>query len=311
MDSKKAIPKFDEFCKGRKKVNESQIAIDIEWKEKAIAEVLEELKDETYGTGLYDDVLKFVKTKNSILDISKDDDRNDTDLIKRHIKEIIYLRHWDSFFTKDGYYYPEGPAMIHTFALAIDDVAQTVLDKIQERSNNMECQEGPTKLKLEDSECGDDLEDEELCDELCDDNTCYEMSNIKTFRQFNEVLNEAIMQMKCDNYSDLVSATLKAIETEAGSLVFDDVMAVVKQNDTEGQADSIDALRQYVSGKAMQQIEQASLNSKLWVKGIEPGKRDTEIFVRKALDCLCDDVKSEVLDTIVNTTLGRKNEKAK
>lgn len=131
MDGKRRnIGYFKDFLKEQRQklIKESQVKLEVDWWDKAIAEVLDDLKTETNGNLTIESVEKYCRTKNSILGRKDSNALYDDTIILLHIKELIFQHHGDSFLVNCQGSENE---TIHTKGMVIEELANVILDKLR------------------------------------------------------------------------------------------------------------------------------------------------------------------------------------
>lgn len=114
----------------RESLNETKFSLEIEWWDQAIEEVIQDIKT-VVPTLTWNDLCEYVKTREIILGIEHTYDVLPEVQIADFIKQLIWSHHGDSFFT-DGNSFGLRKATLHAQGLAIAELSQVIIKKLQE-----------------------------------------------------------------------------------------------------------------------------------------------------------------------------------
>ena len=228
MESKR-IGTFKQFLKEQKmkKLNEEKLSLEIKWWDVAIIEVMQDLTDECYGTLVYDDLVKYIKTKFQILGREIPDDEGS--MILAHIKDLIYAHHGDSLYSSDTGDWGEGNSAVQAKGLVVSELAKVIFNKVIEtsrtsdESNPVAClvDKEPTTMVPMTPAPIDGYEDDYYED------LPYESKRVYGFEKYSKMIEEAAQQFQLAQKQKVIDYTLQQIEQEAGSLNLEDISQVV------------------------------------------------------------------------------------
>ena len=296
MDGKRRnIGYFKDFLKEQRQklIKESQVKLEVDWWDKAIAEVLDDLKTETNGNLTIESVEKYCRTKNSILGREDSNALYDDTIILLHIKELIFQHHGDSFLVNCQGSENE---TIHTKGMVIEELANVILDKLRAISGKVPNEDWPT-AKLIDKDSTPVNQDVPSFDECGDDENVIPEGKkliVKSFDNYQKLLTEAASTLKCKSYTDVLDKCLKSIKKEAGSLIYEDVLKVVEKGTT---------MASYVHQKALGAIEAASKSGLLFAEDLPKDADTSKNFFSQALSIFANEIVADVLK-IINKESG-------
>ncbi len=234
MDSKR-IRTFKQYLK--EKLNEENIYLEIDWWEEAEMEVLDDLTRECNGLLSWEDLIRYINTKNAILGKESKDFDQDGNLLN-HIKELIFNHHGDSLCFGDGIRGSE-TATIHSKGLAIEQLANEILDKVREKTKSQVINIPAATLQDEEPEpfVNDDIVDyyEDLP---------FESKKVLGYKDYSKLLKESTENFQLKNKKKVIRDTLNRLEQEAGSLDIDKITELVL-NKKGGKA-TPDDVKQYI-----------------------------------------------------------------
>ena len=203
----------------RESLNETKFSLEIEWWDQAIEEVIQDIKT-AVPTLTWNDLCEYVKTREIILGIEHTYDVLPEVLIADYIKQLIWNHHGDSFFT-DGNSFGLHKATLHAQGLAIAELSQVIMKKLQEM---MGLTSEILDVVLQDKE---QLNDDVFCEN--------KNRRIKTFKQY--VAESFLVVPK--NYQELLQTCINAIKTQCGSLKWEDLLKVASANPTDIAKDTL------------------------------------------------------------------------
>jgi len=222
--TKKKIETFREFLK-KQKMNEAKVELEIEWWDKAIVEVMQDLEDECAGCLSWEGILKYTKNKFAIL--GRDLPDYEEILVIQHIKDLIFLHHGDSY-CRDGHadFGEYESQKIHTIGLAITELSKVILDKVMDKTNESpKPNQKTTSIGVNDQEKTTlvPMQPAHTCDDECDgdyyeDLPCaYENKRqIKKFRDYVKPVNETVAIIDSKDNESCIQYCLDRIKKETG-----------------------------------------------------------------------------------------------
>jgi len=184
MKESKKIGSFKDYCYEQKmlRLNEAALTITCDWWDEAIVEVMQDLANETNGPWNWEDLVKYVETKNSIL--GRSTPSYPENAVLQHIKELIFIRHGGSFFQDDQNWMDWDNVTLHSKGLVIEELAGVILDKVKEKTNQSNDKH---TLRLMDPEptimvpMTPVIPDEECCDDLPFEGKKYAVKDFEDF----------------------------------------------------------------------------------------------------------------------------------
>ena len=205
----------------RESLNETKFSLEIEWWDQAIEEVIQDIQAAIPAL-TWNNLCEYVKTREIILGIEHTYDVLPEVLIADYIKQLIWNHHGDSFFI-DGNSFGLQKATLHAQGLAISELSQVIMKKLQEMMGLASDTQNP----------GGVLQDKEQLD---DDIFCESKNRrIKTFKQY---LSESFLVVP-KNYQELLQNCINTIKTQCGSLKWEDVLKVASANPTDIAKDTL------------------------------------------------------------------------
>ena len=299
MEGKK-IGTFKEFLKEQsvKKINEARVALEIEWWDECIVEVMQDLADECNGFLDYETLVKFVKNKFIVL--GRPDPGYPEVMLQQHIKDLIYSHHWSSNVFDGMCSWEEDQSQVQALGLAIGELAKVILDKILETIKTPDDPiPGVTKISLTDKEPRTLVpmtepvsdEEEDYMDDLPFES--HKERPVKGFNEYSKYLNETvgIIDMACQK--ECINYCLDRIQKEVGSYNADEIFNVASQTvDPRVKARIVllyvkDMVIDYLSGEKAQ-LGVVNVNG-------NKGKDIPKDILEKGLDQLYHDIADEVL----------------
>ncbi len=135
MESKR-IGTFKEFLKKQrqKKINESQVSIEVDWWDECIVEVMQEIEKECQGFTVWGTIINYCKQKWAILGRQLPQPEYDDTLLTQHIKDLIFQYHGDSFYTDWKCDLGWDNQQVHSKGLVIEELAAVILEKVREKA---------------------------------------------------------------------------------------------------------------------------------------------------------------------------------
>lgn len=227
------IGSFQEYLKKQKqkKITESNVSIEVDWWDTCIVEVLQELEDECNGLFDWTTLGNFIKAKFSILGRTWDEYIDNIYIL--HIKDLIFQYHGKSFCLD---YTSNDNATLHTKGVVIEQLAQVIYDKIAAKLNNgtdpdlstvnLIDKEPATMVPMKTAPIPDD-DGYDISDDL----PFEKMSYVRGYENFKNILKEAVYKIKYNNYQGCLDYCLNTIKSQAGSLMIDDIMDFLMDED--------------------------------------------------------------------------------
>lgn len=205
----------------KRELNETKFSLEIEWWDQAVEEVIQDIQAAIPAL-TWNNLCEYVKTREIILGIEHTYDVLPEVLIADYIKQLIWNHHGDSFFT-DGNSFGLHKATLHAQGLAISELSQVIMKKLQEMMGLASDTQNP----------GGVLQDKEQPDDEC---FCESKNRrIKTFKQY--VAESFLVVPK--NYQELLQTCINTIKTQCGSLKWEDVLKVASANPTDIAKDTL------------------------------------------------------------------------
>ena len=204
----------------RESLNETKFSLEIEWWDQAIEEVIQDIQAAIPAL-TWNNLCEYVKTREIILGIEHTYDVLPEVLITDYIKQLIWNHHGDSFFT-DGNSFGLQKATLHAQGLAIAELSQVIMKKLQEMM-------GLTS----------DIPDGVLQDkEQLDDDECFCENKNRCIKNFKQYVAESFLVVP-KNYQELLQSCISAIKTQCGSLKWEDLLKVASANPTDIAKDTL------------------------------------------------------------------------
>lgn len=128
MECKK-IGTFIQFVNEQRiqKIKEERVALEVEWWDQCILEVLDKCKEVCSGMLDYQTLVDYIKGKFQIL--GRPDPGYDEGFLLQHIKDLIFQLHGDSFVC-DGMCNWGDTSEIQAKGLVVSELAKVIMDKI-------------------------------------------------------------------------------------------------------------------------------------------------------------------------------------
>lgn len=138
MESKR-IGTFKEFLKGQrqKKLNESQVSIEVDWWDECIVEVIQEIEKECQGFIVWDTIINYCKQKWAILGRQLPQPEYDDYILTQHIKDLIFQFHGNSFYTDWKCDFGWDNQQVHSKGLVIEELAVVILERVREKAQTV------------------------------------------------------------------------------------------------------------------------------------------------------------------------------
>ena len=204
----------------RESLNETKFSLEIEWWDQAVEEVIQDIQAAIPAL-TWNNLCEYVKTREIILGIEHTYDVLPEVLIADYIKQLIWNHHGDSFFT-DGNSFGLQKATLHAQGLAIAELSQVIMKKLQEMM-------GLTS----------DIPDGVLQDkEQLDDDECFCESTNRRIKNFKQYVAESFLVVP-QNYQELLQTCINTIKTQCGSLKWEDLLKVASANPTDIAKDTL------------------------------------------------------------------------
>ncbi len=235
----------------KRKLQESKVEMQVDWWDQCIAEVLEILRQECYDYFSMERLLDYVRTKDSILGrtISNFDDS----IVVNHIKDLIFSLHGNSIIDGKIGSYDINNVEIYSKALAIEELAYTILGKVKELADpdnsNPTCKVKLYELPKE--EYYDEEYDEE--DEFVDDLISCERKNFLSMEDYTQLLKESTAEISIEHSKECLKY----------------VMDKVENNDRFDRMTDSKAIRLYLCELAKEYLNNKNIHLKIDGKKIE------------------------------------------
>lgn len=214
MDSKKIAP-FDKWTMDQKtkKLNEANVNIECEWWDECIVQVLKQLESQTEGYLTCNSLEAFIKFKNSVL--GKDANFVDNNSIIEFIKELIFFNYAKNLYVDSAN--GGDNTIMHSQGVVIEQLADTILDKILNKSDYYEAPQATSNVMLNDNP----TDFEEMPFE----------KNVLTFGKYLKMLNEAKTKLEFLNYDECLERILDTIAQDASQNdIHSAVLQYIKKN---------------------------------------------------------------------------------
>lgn len=274
MDRKK-INSFKGFIteSRKQKLQESKVEIQVDWWDQCITEVLEILKKETCGCFTMERLLDYIITKNSIL--GRTTPNFDDAILVNHIKDLIFICHGDSFMDDKSGSFNIDNVEIHSKALAIEELANTILGKVREQAERGNSDQ-TCKVELYDQPDDDFLEYDE--DEIVDDQISYERKNFLNLEDYTQLLKESTAEVTQEHSDECLKYVMDRIENNA---------RFERMTDSK-------AIRMYLCELAKEYLRNKDINFKVDDKQVENAANIKE----SALDSFAQSIASKAIKKI-------------
>lgn len=168
----KPVKTFQQFLKEQKTkknnnslLKEGSITLKCEWWDEAIAEVMDDIEKEVNLLYSWDNLYKYIKTKDSIL--GRETSIFPEQAILLHIKELIFWHHGDSYFKEEDGWIDWSNTTLHRKAVIINELANIILQKVKEETKKLPDDQTRTATlvdkepQIEDNIGLDDVNDDE------------------------------------------------------------------------------------------------------------------------------------------------------
>ena len=294
MDIKsKRIGTFKQFLKEQsvKKINEARVALEIEWWDECIVEVMQDLADECNGFLDYETLVKFVKNKFSVL--GRPDPGYPEAMLQQHIKDLIYSHHWSSNVFDGMCSWEEDQSQVQALGLAIGELAKVILDKVL---GTIKTSDDPipseTRVSLVDKAPAEEFPGENV-EDLPIEYESHKVSPVKGFKDYAMMLKESVAIIDMTSKTDCIQYCLDRVKQEVGSYDPDELFNVASRTATpEAKAQ---LAQYYVKNMVFDYLSKQK--AKLcWVDARgKKGKDIPEDIMEKGLDQLYQDIADEVL----------------
>ena len=206
----------------RESLNETKFSLEIEWWDQAIEEVIQDIQAAIPAL-TWNNLCEYVKTREIILGIEHTYDVLPEVLVADYIKQLIWNHHGDSFFT-DGNSFGLQKATLHAQGLAIAELSQVIMKKLQEMMGLASDTQNP----------GGVLQDKEQLD----DDECFCENKNRRIKNFKQYVAESFIVVP-KNYQELLQTCINAIKTQCGSLKWEDLLKVASANPTDIAKDTL------------------------------------------------------------------------
>lgn len=221
------IGTFDQFCKERekKKLNEGQeVAIDVPFYDEAITSVLNDIHSIAGNPVIWGALINYLKMKYTVIDR---DIVGDDSLVIAHIRDILFQRYGESILGGDIGCLTYDAAELGAKSLVISTLSTDILHKIRiEAGIEIEPEQEPevkplVTVSLDNASYDDDLPFE-----------CKKATNVDGYEKFCTKLNESVRDLRLEIEDKCLDYCLNKIEKDCGSVKYDDVAKVVKEEQT-------------------------------------------------------------------------------
>ena len=278
---------FEEWLKEEKKkrLNESNVSIEVDWWDQCIIEVMQDLEEESGGFLDWTVLGDFIKAKFSI--IGREWDEYIDNIYVLHIKDLIFQHHGRSF-CDDTY---GDNAALHTKGVVVEQLAQVIYDKLCEKLGS-EIGSSSTKIKVADCVPAPDPDDDDYCNDLP-----FEHKKVKKFKAYTRHLNEAAKKAVKDNLEGCTAYCIERIEKEVGSLDPDAIYDAAVKNATPQFKARLTLL--YV----MPMVRDYLGNNSIIIAGLDDSEGSKEML-RQVIDELVHSLADDVLYAIFKINGG-------
>jgi len=222
----KRIGTFADFCKSKQKqsIKESnQVAIDVPFWDDAIKSIISDLRELSCSNPIdWDNLVKNIKVKFSILDIFNKDISMNDELVITHIKDILYFRYGDSFLEGDTGGMSYSTAEMGAKSLVISQLAEKILDEVKIEAGILQ-EPTPEDTKPVASVCLDNY----YCydDDYCGERRCAGFGN------FAAMLKESVNKISLEHDEKALDYCLNKLEKDCGGLKLDDILKKVEKEE--------------------------------------------------------------------------------
>lgn len=234
----KHIGSFEDFCSQSKKkqIKESSevVAIDVPFYNEAIDRVLTVIRT-TLGMGdtiSWPSLVDYIKVKNLITDRQPEPD-NDS-MVLAYIRDLLFQYYGDTVIGGDIGCLTCDSAAVGAKTLIFSQLSSEILHRIREEAGL------EIKPEAEDQKPVAKVSLDTYYDDIYDDNTCYEHKhiakqrprNIAGYEGFTKTINESVAKISVQHDKSALNYVLDKVETAAGSLNLEDIIEVIKGEDT-------------------------------------------------------------------------------
>ena len=284
----KKLGTFEEWLKEeeKKRLNESNVSIEVDWWDQCIVEVMQDLEEDSGGFLDWTELGDFIKAKFSI--IGRKWDEYIDNIYVLYIKDLIFQHHGRSFC--DDIY--DDNAALHTKGVVVEQLAHVIYDKLCEKlGSGMDSTN--TKIKVADYEPAPEPDD--ICDDF--DALPFEHKKVKKFKAYTRHLNEATKKAVKDNLEGCTAYCIERIEKEVGSLDPDAIYDAAVKNATPQFKARLTLL--YV----MPMVRDYLGNNSIIIAGLDDSEGSKEML-RQVIDELVHSLADDVLYAIFKINGG-------
>lgn len=284
----KPIGTFEEFCKAQKKKQllkeQNEIAIDVPFYTAAIEAIMGDLHCLAGDPIDWNILIDYLKMKYLIIDREIPGGSGE-DLIIAHVRDLLFQRFGDTILGGDCGGLTFNAAEIGTKTLVISQLAHDILHKVMVDAG-LESEPEPETEPKPISKVSLDYEYED------DDYCYYGERRVAGFNDFSNLLKEDIDRLTLKYDQKALEYCTKKLKDVAGSLKYDDIIKVVKEEET--------TLVDYLTGLAGEYME--SVKIELNGKELKKNEDEKHIF-RHAKKLFAHEIAKELLEKIKKETL--------
>lgn len=284
----KPIGTFAEFCKAQKKKHllkeQNEIAIDVPFYKAAIEAIMGDLHYVAGDPIDWNMLIDYLKMKYLIIDRDIPGGTGE-DMIVAHVRDLLFQRFGDTILGGDCGGLTFNAAEIGTKTLVISQIAHDILHKVMVEAGLESKPEPETEPKP--------LSKVSLDYEYDDNDYCYYGERrVAGFGDFSNLLKESIDKLTVKYDKKALEFCLDKLKKVAGSLKYDDVLKVVKKEET--------TFSNYLTGLAEEYLE--SVKIELNGKELKNDGNDKLIF-NQAKHLFAHEIAKELTEKIKKETL--------
>ena len=225
------IVAFDDFCKAKnkKQIEENnEVSIDVPFWDDAVSPngpIFSDLHSVAENPINWNGLIKFIKVKNSVID--RNGIVGDENLVIAHLRDLLFQHYGDSFLDGEIGCLTYDSAEIGAKSLVISQLASEILHRIRVEAG-LDNEPEPTtqpepvvRVSLDSYDYYDDLPFERK-----------RATNVEGYKRFCTKLNESVRDLRLEIEDKCLDYCLNKIEKDCGSVKYDDVAKVVKEEQT-------------------------------------------------------------------------------
>jgi len=283
----KKIGTFAEFCKAKQKqlIKESnEVAIDVPFYNDAVESIISEIQMIAGDPIEWRTLVDFIKMKYLVID--REVTGGDDCLVIAHIRDLLFQHYGDTFLGGDYGCFTGSTAEMGAKSLVLSQLASDILRKVRINAG-METPEPEQEDKP--------ITTVSLDFDNWEDNYFGENRNIRKvagFSDFSSLLKESVDKLTVKYDKKALEYCLDKLKKKAGSLKYEDVLKVVKKEET--------TFSGYLTGLAEEYME--SVKIELNGKELQNEGNDKLIF-NQAKHLFAHEIAKELTEKIKKETL--------